>query len=108
MSTARALTLLLIGALSGAVAAAGQQPVGSAALRDVVWPLPRLQGEIRVDGRSDDSACQAVAPLPLTVYLPSYGARPTERTDARIGYDSDAIYIMVDAWEAHPGGVRAS
>jgi hypothetical protein len=44
----------------------------------------------------------------MTVYLPNYGAAPTERTEARIGYDSEAIYVMVDAWEAHPGGVRAS
>jgi hypothetical protein len=76
--------------------------------RDAVWPLPRLQGEIRVDGRSDDPAWQAVAPLPMTVYLPAYGAVPSERTEARIGYDGDAIYVMVDAWEGHEGGVRAS
>jgi hypothetical protein len=108
MSTARAPTLLLIGALTVAVPAAGQQPAGSAASREVAWPLPRLQGEIRVDGRSDDPAWQAVAPLPMAVYLPAYGAAPTERTDARIAHDADAIYVMVDAWEAHPGGVRAS
>src|SRR5215211_965843 len=108
MSTARAPTLLLIGALTAAAPAAGQQPAGLAASRDVVWPLARLQGEIQLDGRSDDPAWQAVAPLPMTVYLPSYGAAPTERTEARIGYDADAIYVMVDAWEAHPGGVRAS
>jgi hypothetical protein len=44
----------------------------------------------------------------MSVYLPTYGAAPTERTDARIAYDADAIYVMVDAWESHPGGVRAS
>jgi uncharacterized protein DUF5916 len=99
------LIVLFVGV---AAPAAGQQPLGSAASRDVVWPLPRLEGEIRVDGRSDDPAWHAVAPLPMTVYLPAYGAAPTERTEARIGYDSDAIYVMVDAWEAHPGGVRAS
>ena len=104
MSTARAVALLLLGASP----AAAQQPVGTTAARDAVWPLPRLEGEIRVDGRSDEPAWQAVAPLPMTVYLPAYGARSTERTDARIGYDDDAIYVMVDAWELHEGGVRAS
>src|SRR5215218_6628170 len=108
MSTARPVALLLIGVLKGAAPAAAQQLLGSAASRDAVWPLPRLQGEIRVDGRSDDPAWQAVTPLAMTVYLPVYGAAPTERTEARIAYDSDAIYVMVDAWEAHPGGVRAS
>ena len=104
MSTVRTVALLLLGT---APAAAQQQP-DAAASRDAVLPLPRLVGEIQVDGRSDDAAWQAVAPLPMAVYLPSYGAAPSERTEARIGYDADAIYVMVDAWEAHPGGVRAS
>jgi len=73
-----------------------------------VWRLPRLSGPIRIDGRSDDAAWQAVRPLPLTVYLPTYGSAPTERTDARVAYDDDALYLMIDAWEAHPGSVRAS
>jgi len=73
-----------------------------------VWPLPRLAGPIRVDGTSDDPAWQAVPPLPLTVYLPTYGSEPTERTVARVAYDADALYVVIDAWEAHPGGVRAS
>jgi Domain of unknown function (DUF5916) len=97
MSTARGVALLLLWVTP--LAAQG---------RDEAWPLPRLQGEIRVDGRSDDPAWQAVAPLPMSVYLPTYGSVPSERTDARIGYDDDAIYVMVDAWEGHEGGVRAS
>jgi hypothetical protein len=99
MSTPRAVALLLMCAAPAAAQGRG---------RDAVWPLPRLEGEIRVDGRSDEPAWQAVAPLPMAVYLPAYGRRPTERTEARIGYDADAIYVMVDAWESHEGGVRAS
>ncbi|HEX3235997.1 MAG TPA: DUF5916 domain-containing protein [Gemmatimonadales bacterium] len=95
------MTTVILLLLATPAPAAAQRP-------DAVWPLPRLQGEIRVDGRSDDPAWRAVAPVPMSVYLPTYGAAPTERTDARVGYDSDAIYVMVDAWEAHPGGVRAS
>ena len=105
MSTASAVALLLC---TSAASAAAQQPSATFASRDSAWPLPRLEGEVVVDGRSDEPAWQAVAPLPMAVYLPAYGAAPTERTDARIAYDADAIYVMVDAWEAHPGGVRAS
>jgi hypothetical protein len=105
MSMASAVALLLC---TSAAWAAAQQPSATFASRDSAWPLPRLEGEIVVDGRSDEPAWQAVAPLPMAVYLPAYGAAPTERTDARIAYDADAIYVMVDAWEAHPGGVRAS
>lgn len=109
MSTAKAVALLL---LSVTPAGAQQSPEAAApreaASRDVVWPLPRLQGEIQVDGRSDDPAWQAIAPLPMTVHLPAYRADPTEHTEARIGYDAEALYLMVDAWERHEGGVRAS
>jgi hypothetical protein len=106
MSTARAVALALF--CASAHSAAAQQWAAAPASREVAWPLPRLEGEIVVDGRGDEPAWQAVAPLPMAVYLPAYGAAPTERTDARIAYDADAIYVMVDAWEAHPGGVRAS
>lgn len=76
--------------------------------RAVVWPLPRLSGPIVVDGRSDDASWQAVPVLPMTVYRPTFGATPTERTEIRVVYDDVALYVMVDAWEGHEGGVRAS
>jgi hypothetical protein len=73
-----------------------------------VWALPRLTGTIQIDGRSDDPAWQAVPALPMAEYLPAYRGAPAERTVARVAYDDDALYVMVDCWEAHPGGVRAS
>jgi drug/metabolite transporter (DMT)-like permease len=109
MGIAKAAGLAAV-CIAGARAQA-QQPGSTAPPvvdRKIAWPLPRLQGPIRLDGRSDDPAWQAVPPLPLTVYLPKYRAEPTERTVARIAYDDVALYVVVDAWEAHPGGVRAS
>ena len=81
---------------------------GTAQAQQAVTALPRLTGPVVIDGRSDDAAWQAVPPVPLTVHLPNYGSEPTERTVARIAYDDDALYVMVDASEAHAGGVRAS
>jgi hypothetical protein len=92
--------------LSGQQASLSPQPAPDD--RNKVWSLPKLTGPIRIDGLSDDSAWQVVAPLPMTVYLPAHGAAPTERTTARVGYDNDALYVVIDAWESHPGGVRAS
>jgi len=96
-----------IGALIATSVAQAQQAAPSTD-HDAIFALPRLSGPITVDGRSDDPAWQAVAPLPLTVYLPTHAAAATERTVARVAYDDDALYVVVDAWEAHPGGVRAS
>lgn len=96
------LAALALGVLL-APALGAQQPD-----RNTVLPLPRLTGPVVVDGRSDDAAWQTVPTLPLTVYLPAYGSPATERTDARVAYDENAMYVMVDAWETHPGNVRAS
>ena len=101
------ISLLLVAVPAKAqqlAAPALQHPVD----RQAAWPLPRLTGPIRVDGRSDDDAWRPIAPLPLTVYLPAYGSTPAEKTEARIGYDENALYVVVDAWENHPGGIRAS
>lgn len=106
-----AALLVLLPLLSAAALTAQQATVtgrASVAGRDTPMALPRLTGPVRIDGRGDDAAWAAVPPLPLTVYLPAYGAAPTERTDIRVAYDDEALYVVLDAWEAHPGGVRAS
>jgi drug/metabolite transporter (DMT)-like permease len=73
-----------------------------------VTPLAKLTSPVQLDGRSDEPAWQDVAPIEVAVHLPNFGAAPSERTVARVAYDADALYVMVDAYEAHPGGVRAS
>lgn len=103
---AKAAALLV--ALAVAAPVLAQEVRVAAPAPGTAWPLPRLEGPVRLDGRSDDPAWQRVPALPMTVYLPSYGSAPTERTVARIAYDDDALYVMIDAYEAHPGGVRAS
>ncbi len=98
MKQAAAVALLLAVAGSGRAAEA-QQPVTA---------LQRLGGTIKVDGRSDDAAWQAITPLDLTVHLPTFGSAPSERTVARVAYDDEALYLVVDAYESHRDGVRVS
>ncbi len=76
--------------------------------RNTAWALPRLTGPIQLDGRSDDAAWRLVPPLPMAVHLPNFGSPPVERTVARVAYDDEALYVVIDAWESHEGGVRAS
>lgn len=106
------LALSFAALLAAASAQAQQQSLATpepiAISHDAVWSLPRLGGPIRIDGRSDDPAWQLVPALPLTVYLPNYGRTQSERTVARVAYSDDALYVMIDAWESHPGGIRAS
>jgi len=76
--------------------------------RETPMPLTRISTPIVVDGDMSDEAWQSVPPLPLTMYTPVFRGTPQQRSEIRVAYDADALYVMIDAWEAHPGGVRAS
>jgi hypothetical protein len=66
---------------------------GLAAQSDEPMPLTRLSEPIVFDGNVDEPAWDAVPSLPLTVYQPTYGAEPTERTEIRVAYDDEYLYV---------------
>jgi hypothetical protein len=73
-------------------------PVPSAAQEP--WPLPRLEGPIRLDGIPDEPGWSTVEPVPMVSFQPVFGLPPTEPTDIRIAYDSEYLYVgavMLDA-----------
>ena len=69
-------------------------------------PLTRLTGPIVVDGLSNEAAWQAVTPFPLTVYQPTFGAEPTERTEIRVAYDDEYIYVAGRMYDSDLKGIR--
>ena len=79
----------------------------SAAAQDVV-PLARLSGSIVFDGLSDEPAWQVVAPLPMTVYAPTFGAPLSERTEIRVAYDDQFLYVAGRLYDSDPDGVRTN
>jgi Domain of unknown function (DUF5916) len=76
------------------------RPVAQATLR---------QGEITIDGRLDEAAWAAATPITeLVQSVPDEGRPPTQKTEIRILYDANAIYIgarMFDSMGA--AGVRS-
>jgi hypothetical protein len=74
------------------VAAADPVTAQSAAM---LPELPRIErGSIVLDGRLTDEAWQRVEPVTLGHQLqPNEGASPSERTEVRLLYDDEAVYI---------------
>ena len=68
--------------------------------------LPRLQGPIQLDGFSDEPAWNAIEPLPLTVYQPVFQAPPTQKTEIRVAYDDDYLYVAGRMYDSKPDGIR--
>ena len=62
---------------------AGQTPV----------EIHRLSGEIQFDGMPDEETWRNLTPFLFTMYQPVHGKEPTEKTDVRIGFDEDFLYI---------------
>jgi len=69
--------------------------------------LPRLQSTIQFDGLSDEPAWEHIAPLPLTMYQPTFQGSPTERTEVRLVYDATYLYVAIRCYDTQPARIRA-
>src|SRR5690349_23535018 len=68
----------------------------------------RANGPIAVDGRLDEPAWAAGIPISgLTQRAPREGAEPSERTEIRVLFDDDAIYVGARLYDAAPESVTA-
>jgi hypothetical protein len=70
--------------------------------------LPRIDGDIVVDGRVTEAAWEQIEPFPLTMYQPTYEGGVTERTEIRVGYDDEYLYVSGRLYDSTPEGIRAN
>lgn len=79
--------------------ASGRTPPVAAAARATQAPV--------IDGRLDDGAWQLA--VPVTAFYqrrPTEGAEATERSEVRIVYDDDAIYIAARLFDSDPARIK--
>jgi hypothetical protein len=104
------------GAAPAGAAGAGAAGIASALLQPAdrnpelrSLPAVRIQGAAPViDGRLDDPAwAQAPVARDFVQLEPSPGAPATERTEVRILYDDDALYVAFRAWDRSPDSIAA-
>src|SRR5215217_7274744 len=68
----------------------------------------RVQGEMRIDGQLDEAAWQQAQPATdFTQSYPHAGAAPTERTEVRVLYDDEAVYVGVRMLDEHADSIAA-
>jgi len=105
-SITRILALALVAPVLSApsIAAAQRADTTLVSARPTAQATRRV-GEVVVDGRLDDAAWNSATPITTFVQQdPDESALPSERTEVRILYDDDAIYLaarMYDRTGAH-------
>lgn len=85
-------------------------PVGNTELHGQSAPmeLTRLTEPIQIDGRLDDAAWTSVPALPLTMYYPTFGGTPAERTEIRVAYDDGYLYAAGWFYDSDPDAIRVN
>jgi len=69
----------------------------------------RTKEDVRIDGVLNETFWQAAAPIgDLVQREPRPGERPSEPTEVRVAYDSDALYIAVRCLDSQPDRLRST
>jgi hypothetical protein len=104
------LMAILFACLAAASPTSAQTPVQAPARgdgqREVPLELTRITSPIVVDGVMNDEAWRAVAPLPLTMYLPVFRGEPTQRSEIRVAYDEHYFYAGGWFYDSDPKAIR--
>ena len=71
-------------------------------------PAARARSNITIDGRLDEPAWSGTSPVTsLTQRVPQEGAPPTQRTEIRLLYDDDALYVGIRMYDTAPDSIKA-
>jgi hypothetical protein len=68
--------------------------------------LTRLAQPIDLDGTLDDAGWRDVPALPLTMQAPVFRGTPTQRTEMRVAYDDEFLYVGGWFYDTDPKGIR--
>ncbi|GAA4467516.1 hypothetical protein GCM10023189_51360 [Nibrella saemangeumensis] len=72
------------------------------------YVVPRYVGSFTLDGIPDEPGWQTIAPLGALMHIPTLGAQPSERTEAKLAYDDNFLYVAAWLYDSDPNGVRGT
>lgn len=92
------------------IRAAAVACVALASTAEAQQPLrvQRLGGAVSIDGDPGDAAWKDIPLLPMTMYTPVFRGTPTQRTEMRVAYDDENLYIAAWCYDTNPDGIRVN
>lgn len=70
--------------------------------------ISKVQQAPIIDGYVDEAVWDTITPLHLVSYEPVAGLPPSEKTEVRIGYDNNYIYVSMRGYDSNSSGIRAN
>ena len=70
--------------------------------------LRRISVPVEIDGLSDEAFWREIEPLPLTMQVPAFRGELTERTEIRVAYDENYLYVSGRLFDSEPDGIRVN
>jgi len=70
--------------------------------------IPKINREIELDGMPDEAAWQEIEPIPMIMYLPESGDKPTEHSDIRIAYTENYLYVGARLYDSEPDKIQST
>lgn len=86
----------------------GQAPPPAQATPELVQQIPatRIDAAPTLDGRDDEAAWRDAQPITdFRQARPNEGSAPPERTEARVTYDANNLYVFVRAFDTAPDSI---
>ncbi|MFN8240415.1 MAG: DUF5916 domain-containing protein [Bacteroidales bacterium] len=70
--------------------------------------IDRLAGKITFDGIPDESTWKALKPFSLVMFSPYFGKEPGEKSDIRMGYDDEYLYVGANFYYKDASEIRSA
>ena len=84
-------------------------PIDPATYPRPVTPIARATGPITIDGQPGEATWNDAVPITRFVQAqPDVGYPATERTDVRILYDDEAVYLACFCYDSHPNDLTVT
>ena len=96
--------LLILAALCGATNLYGQENATSKEI--IAYPLDGV--ELKLDGKVDEEFWLALPPSgDFRMTVPIEGGQPSQKTEIRIAFDDENLYISAILYDTDPSGIKA-
>lgn len=73
-----------------------------------VLKATRINATITVDGKVDEPVWNTITPLKVTQKVPDAGADPTQKTELRLAYDNQYLYLSGRMFDTEPQKIVAN